>query len=215
MEQKRAKSAGSKKRQIRSGSTPNALEVKSANRSRSNDNKAAKKSSERRQSSADSFSKPFQKSINPIVQSYIPEEHSSSPPSPSSQHTIPPPWKSQSNDVCQYNRFIKSDFILFKYFVAFKDSSGEEPMKANMPTWANNPDYTVHATSSKPEEERKTVIGIFDVPHQIEKIDEEKGSFSSKKNVVKTNDIALKEIVPDNVSTTSSKTGSLEESARF
>ena len=92
-------------------------------------------------------------------------------------------------------------------------------MRASMPTWANNPDYTAHATSSKPEEERKTVIGIFDVPHEIEKIDEEKSSFSSKNNIINDdnddNDIALKPITPDTVSLTSSKTGSVEESARF
>lgn len=49
-----------------------------------------------------------------------------------------------------------------------------------MPTWANNPDYTAHATSSKPEEKHKTVMGLFDTPHLIEKIDEEQGSDSSK-----------------------------------
>lgn len=191
MEQKRAKSAGSKKRQTRSGSSPNAIDaIKGANRSRSNENKN-KKSNERRQSSADSYSKPFQ-NTNQIIQSYIAEERPSSPRSPSLQHTIPPPWKSQTND----------------------DSSEEEPMRASMPTWANNPDYTAHATSSKPEEERKTVIGIFDVPHEIEKIDEEKSSFSSKNNII-NDDNDDKPITPDTVSLTSSKTGSVEESARF
>ena len=97
MEQKRAKSAGSKKRQTRSGSSPNAIDIKGANRSRSNENKN-KKSNERRQSSADSYSKPFQNN-NQIIQSYIAEERPSSPRSPSLQHTIPPPWKSQTNDV--------------------------------------------------------------------------------------------------------------------
>ena len=98
MEQKRAKSAGSKKRQTRSGSSPNAIDaIKGANRSRSNENKN-KKSNERRQSSADSYSEPFQ-NTNQIIQSYIAEERPSSPRSPSLQHTIPPPWKSQTNDV--------------------------------------------------------------------------------------------------------------------
>ena len=36
-------------------------------------------------------------------------------------------------------------------------------MKAHMPSWANNPDYTLHATTTKPEDgTRKTVFSIFD-----------------------------------------------------
>lgn len=36
-------------------------------------------------------------------------------------------------------------------------------MKAHMPSWANNPDYTLHATTTKPEDgQRKTVFSIFD-----------------------------------------------------
>jgi hypothetical protein len=32
-----------------------------------------------------------------------------------------------------------------------------------MPTWANNPDYTLHATTTKPDEsQRKPVFEIFD-----------------------------------------------------
>lgn len=45
----------------------------------------------------------------------------------------------------------------------FKDPTSDEPVLANMPTWANNPNYTLHATSTKPDQStRKAVFDIFD-----------------------------------------------------
>lgn len=36
-----------------------------------------------------------------------------------------------------------------------------------MPTWANNPDYTLHATTTKPEDKtHKAVFEIFDNDQQ-------------------------------------------------
>jgi hypothetical protein len=36
-------------------------------------------------------------------------------------------------------------------------------MKAHMPSWANNPDYTLHATSTKPDDEiRRPIFDVFD-----------------------------------------------------
>lgn len=44
-----------------------------------------------------------------------------------------------------------------------KDTSNEEPMRAHMPSWANNPDYTLHATTTKPDDgQRRTVFSVFD-----------------------------------------------------
>ena len=44
-----------------------------------------------------------------------------------------------------------------------QDASDEEPMKAHMPSWANNPDYTLHATTSKPDDsQHKAIFGVFD-----------------------------------------------------
>jgi hypothetical protein len=44
-----------------------------------------------------------------------------------------------------------------------QDSNDEEPLKANLPTWANNPDYTAHATSSEGKKDKHaSVIGMFD-----------------------------------------------------
>jgi len=35
-------------------------------------------------------------------------------------------------------------------------------MRAHMPSWANNPDYTLHATTTKPDDDqRRTVFSIF------------------------------------------------------
>jgi hypothetical protein len=87
-----------------------------------------------------------------------------------------------------------------------------------MPTWANNPDYTMHATSTKPEVQHKTVIGIFDNNNntnvrnsknqdivnkernsQIEKIDEENSrrsssaSFTNSKSK-RSNSVELKDM---------------------
>ena len=43
-----------------------------------------------------------------------------------------------------------------------KDSNNDEPLLAHKPSWANNPDYTLHATTTKPEEStRKPVFGVF------------------------------------------------------
>jgi hypothetical protein len=62
--------------------------------------------------------------------------NSSFQPPPSPDVNIPPPWKTTTGD--------------------------DEPVVAAMPTWANNPDYTIHATSSKPEDKtRKNLFDLF------------------------------------------------------
>jgi hypothetical protein len=53
--------------------------------------------------------------------------------------------------------------INFHYSNNSKDTSNEEPIKAHMPSWANNPNYTLHATTTKPDEsQHKPVFDIFD-----------------------------------------------------
>ncbi|CAF0750538.1 unnamed protein product [Brachionus calyciflorus] len=62
-----------------------------------------------------------------------------SPASPANLDTNmpPPPWKTSADD--------------------------EEPVRASMPSWANNPEYTIHATTSKPEDKtRKNLFDVFD-----------------------------------------------------
>ena len=53
--------------------------------------------------------------------------------------------------------------MLIRSIFSPKDSSNEEPMRAHMPSWANNPDYTLHATSTKPDDEqRRAIFDVFD-----------------------------------------------------
>jgi hypothetical protein len=41
-------------------------------------------------------------------------------------------------------------------------SDNETPTKANIPAWALNPDYTVHATTSKPDDSQyRAIFDIF------------------------------------------------------
>jgi hypothetical protein len=50
-----------------------------------------------------------------------------------------------------------------KNVILLKDTNNDEPVKAHMPTWANNPDYTQHATTTKPDDtQHKPVFEIFD-----------------------------------------------------
>lgn len=45
----------------------------------------------------------------------------------------------------------------------FKNAENDEPIKAHMPSWANNPDYTSHATTTKPDDKhRKGIFEVFD-----------------------------------------------------
>jgi hypothetical protein len=98
-----------------------------------------------------------------------PEDYANRPPSPTNDdNTIPPPWKSANVVKTIFNReVVRLNFKFtkkFAYFVKiYKDSNDEEPVRANMPTWANNPNYTLHATTTKPDEQHhKAVFDIFD-----------------------------------------------------
>ena len=57
-----------------------------------------------------------------------------------------------------------------------------------MPTWANNPNYTLHATSTKPDQQtRKAVFDIFDyddakTPTTTSPKDQDEDKDASRKN---------------------------------
>ena len=64
-----------------------------------------------------------------------------SPPSPNLDVNLPAPWKTSTVD--------------------------DEPVRASMPTWANNPEYTIHATTTKPEDKtRKNLFDVFQSDNQ-------------------------------------------------
>lgn len=184
------KSTGLKKRNNRSASTPN------ANKHLVHQSRKSKQSPDRNRFSIDTSSSISSK----LDQKVDLQDEKQRSPSPTNMHIIPPPWRSNQID----------------------NTNDEEPMKANKPTWANNPDYTAHATSSKPDEPHKSVFGVFDSPHQIEKIEEERSISSSKSKPNSTHELdtnTSNEGKPhyDNVSLSSSKTGSFDEqpSERF
>lgn len=97
-----------------------------------------------------------------------------SPQSPKNLNTIslPPPWKLN----------------------AINDFDNEEPMKANKPYWASNPDYAAHATSSKPVDQ-----GQGHIKPVFSKIDEEEKSISSEKSSVVGNKNEEEKVDPKNV----------------
>ena len=53
--------------------------------------------------------------------------------------------------------------LLSRVSLFLKDTTNDEPIKAHMPSWANNPNYTLHATTTKPNEStHKAVFEIFE-----------------------------------------------------
>lgn len=147
-----------KNRQSRSSSTPNKNDIARVSRAQ---NKQKRVSDKRHSvdsviSGGHSGDERNRNKIRVIQTHDIPRKLSP-PQSPTNLHVIPPPWKKMS----------------------LEDSNDEEATRGNMPTWANNPDYTSHATTSKPEDKHESVLGLFDTPHQIEMIDEEKSSINS------------------------------------
>ena len=60
-------------------------------------------------------------------------------------------------------------------------SDNETPTKANIPAWALNPDYTVHATTSKPDDSHYRAI--FDIFNKSDAAAARKDSASSHKSI--------------------------------
>jgi len=73
--------------------------------------------------------------------------------SPDSPNIIPPPWK--------------------------LNYGNNEPVRAHIPAWANNPDYTLHATTTKKDDTQ--YVPVFDVFNADRRIDEESGSSTELK----------------------------------
>lgn len=154
------KSSSTKKRNNRSASTPNKNEHMRMTRTNASEKRQKSNKPDQTENSVDTDLK-YDNNLPKIqiIQSDMSEDEHNRPSSAHSfdeSSTIPPPWKTNTvNNV-----------------------DNEEPVVASKPTWANNPDYTLHATSSDDKQN--------DIINSPEKIDEEKNS-SKETNETESN----------------------------